>query len=411
MPVAPLIDADNHYYEPDDAWSRHIEASFRDRAVNVRRGDDGIARVFVGDAPQEYMPFFLSDQLPPPGFFRPFVSGMVTIKTLDDAAALSGLEFTTVHGYEHPELMSDRKARLALMDEQNVEACLMLPTHGVTIEPELRRQPDLLDATFRAFNRWIEEDWGYGEGGRIFGGPMISLIDVDAAITELYRVVDAGARYFCITPGPVDGRSPADPYFDGFWRAAEEAGLFVVIHQAEAGYNELFSSQWGEDPRPTTHSRSVFQTAAYWVEQPVIDTLMAFVCHNLFGRFPGLKVLSVENGSTWVPDLLRRMDAAFLMQSEASRDARWLGGPLDDLPSVIFREHVFISPLNFWSAPRENVRALADVIGPDRVLFGSDYPHPEGLAAPMDFVDLLDGFRPAEQDQILRGNLAALLGL
>jgi predicted TIM-barrel fold metal-dependent hydrolase len=405
-----LIDSDHHYYEPDDAWSRHIESRFRDRAINIRR-DGAEARVFIGDRPQEYMPFFLSDQLPPPGCFRPYVSGRVTIKTLGDVALLPGDEPPIVHGYERPELVSDRKARLALMDEQNVEACLMLPTHGVTIEPELRREPDLLDATFRAFNRWVEEDWGFSADGRIFGGPMISMVDLDAAVRELQRVIDAGARFFCITPGPVDGRSPADPHFDRFWRIAEEARMFVVIHQAESGYNELFSAQWGEDPRPTTHTRSVFQTAAYWVEQPAIDTLMAFVCHNLFGRFPGLNVLSVENGSTWVPDLLRRMDAAFLMQSEASRDARWLGGRLADLPSIIFREHVYVSPLNFWSAPRENVRALADVIGTDRVLFGSDYPHPEGLAAPMDFVELLDGFRPGEQRKILHDNLGSLLGL
>jgi len=407
--VYQLIDSDHHYYEPDDAWSRHIEARFRERAINVRRGDDGVARVFVGDRPQEYMPFFLSDQLPPPGSLRPFVCGRVTIRTLEDLAELPPLELPTMHAFEHPALMSDRKARLALLDEQNVEACLMLPTHGVTIEPELRRDPELLDATFRAFNRWIEEDWGYGNDGRIFGGPMISLVDRDAAIVELQRVADAGARFFCITPGPVDGRSPADPYFDPFWRLAEEAGLFVVIHQAEAGYNELFSVQWGEDPHPTTHTRSVFQTAAYWVEQPVIDTLMAFICHNLFGRFPGLQVLSVENGSTWVPDLLRRMDAAFLMQSEASRDARWLGGRLEDLPSAIFRRHVFIAPLNFWSAPREDIKALADVIGVDRVLFGSDYPHPEGLPEPMDFVGLMDGLTPGEQRRILRDNLGALL--
>ena len=84
-----------------------------------------------------------------------------------------------IDGHAHPDYV-DRKARLAAMDEQGVEACLMLPTTGVSIEPQLRepRHREALYPSVRAFNRWLEEDWGYGADGRIFGAPILSLLDL-----------------------------------------------------------------------------------------------------------------------------------------------------------------------------------------------------------------------------------------
>ncbi|MGY8736566.1 MAG: amidohydrolase family protein, partial [bacterium] len=83
------------------------------------------------------------------------------------------------------------------MDEQRVEASLMLPTTGVGIEPQLRapKHREALYPSVRAFNRWLEEDWGYGQDGRIFGAPMLTLVNLDEAVVELERLIKAGARF------------------------------------------------------------------------------------------------------------------------------------------------------------------------------------------------------------------------
>src|SRR5262249_5444011 len=170
---------------------------------------------------------------------------------------------------DHPEFAS-KSARLALMDDQGVEAAIMLPTMGVSVEYDMRGDPGLLYASLRAFNRWLEEDWGYGADGRIFAVPMLSLVDLGQAMRELRRVLDAGARRVPLAPGPVcggpggpGGRSPADPEFDPFWGCVAEAGIPVVFHVSNSGYNHFYGTLWSEkaDTRGTCSRRCSWRCA------------------------------------------------------------------------------------------------------------------------------------------------------
>src|SRR5258708_20169940 len=99
------------------------------------------------------------------------------------------------------------------MAAQGVEAAIMLPTLGVAVEYDMRDDVDLTYASLRAFNRWLEEDWGYGADGRIFAVPMLSLLDIDRALAELHRAIDARARLVHLFPRPAPRRSPAVPLF------------------------------------------------------------------------------------------------------------------------------------------------------------------------------------------------------
>jgi predicted TIM-barrel fold metal-dependent hydrolase len=87
-----------------------------------------------------------------------------------------------------------------------------------------------------------------------------------------------------------------------------------------------------------------------------------------------------------------------------ARGGPWPGGRLTDKPSAIFREHVYVSPFH-----EEDIRGLAETIGSERVLFGSDWPHPEGLAEPRDFADGLSGMSQGDIGLIMRTNLQSLL--
>jgi predicted TIM-barrel fold metal-dependent hydrolase len=112
-------------------------------------------------------------------------------------------------------------------------------------------------------------------------------------------------------------------------------------------------------------------------------------------------MLSVENGSLWAPYLYRTLDHMVGM----GNNGPWIGGRLDDRPSRILKRHVWISPF-----PEDDPVALARTIGDDRVVFGSDYPHPEGLAEPADYADRLEAFSPEIQKRILADNARELLG-
>jgi predicted TIM-barrel fold metal-dependent hydrolase len=132
-----------------------------------------------------------------------------------------------------------------------------------------------------------------------------------------------------------------------------------------------------------------------------MDTVASLVFSNLFGRFPNVRIASVENGSLFVPYLMAVMDKMGGM----GRNGPWPGGRIREKPSAIVRRHLFVSPYH-----EEDIPALARAIGASQVLFGSDFPHPEGLAEPAQFAEEIAELPAAEQRMILRDNALRLVG-
>ena len=302
---------------------------------------------------------------------------------------------------ENEPAFLEREARLARMDEQGLEACLLFPTLAVCVEQFMTDDPEQMYANFHAFNRWLDETWGFDHQGRIYAPPLLSLRDLEKAVEELEWVIERGAKIVSLRPGPAYGRSPGDPYFDPFWERLHEAGLTAAFHIAESGYNEMMSVWFGEQPNPSSHRQSALQWSCFYGDRPILDTIASLVFDNLFGRYPNLKVLSVENGSLFVPYMMKLLDKMGGM----GRNGPWIGGRIKEKPSAIIRRHVFVSPYH-----EEDIPALVGEIGASQVVFGSDYPHPEGLAEPLDFVDGIEKLKDEEIRMIMRDNTMGLLG-
>jgi hypothetical protein len=193
---------------------------------------------------------------------------------------------------------------------------------------------------------------------------------------------------------------------------------------------ERYSADWGENPDPdgiaggedsgifgSTHQtpdnkgrgRSAFQWTMLYMDRPIMDTIAILIYHNLFGRFPNVQVASVENDARWVPYLIKSMD---LMKGMA-RNGPWPGGYPSGRPSEIFREHVYVEP----NHTTDDVAALVELIGPDRVMFGSDFPHPEGMSDVFDYPDMAARFAarldsPADTTRkVMRDNGLRAVGL
>ncbi len=389
-PSYGIFDADNHYYEPRDAFMRHADPRMLDRAVKVVTDANGKDTIFVGGRKHHFTPPTF-DLVPPPGHLKEMLKGH------GEGTAASFLKPM------RPEYQ-DRAARLRVMDEQGIESILIFPTFGVTFEHALRHDAEATFAAATAFNRWLEEDWGFGADGRIFGVPVLSLVDIDLAVAELDRVLARGARMVHLLAGPVNGRSPGDPHFDPFWSRLNEARVPVAYHAAESGYNELVSTQWGHAPRPRSHHQSAWQNAFCFIEAPIMHTLGALIFDNLFGRFPNVKVATIECGSNWVQSLLPRLDKG---QMSCTSHSPWIGGPLKDRASDVFRAHVRVNPF-----PEEDHEKLFRWLGPDQLLFGSDWPHPEGIPEPRKFPDFMPaGTSPEAIRKIMRDTGRALPNL
>jgi predicted TIM-barrel fold metal-dependent hydrolase len=392
-----IVDFDQHYYEPVDCCTRHLDARFRDRAVHVAIGDDGRPEWRIGDRPLDI------ERHP----------RHVTIGPGELERALSARDRGEPYAHHMidgtaPEY-TDRDVRLKLLDEWNIEAAVLFPSSGLAFDAQMSDMPDAACAAASAFNRWIEEDWGFDYRDRIFAAAFISLQSVPEAVAELERVLALGARVIQIRLGPVGGRSPAHPDFDPFWARVEEAGVPVALHITASGYEVAMSQLWGENPHADHAERSGFQWYLFFATRPAMDTFAALIYHNLFGRFPGLRALSVENGSRWVAPFLDEVDAAYRFVV-GQPYSEWLGGTITDRPSALFRRHVSVAPF-LDRAHEARVTDLVSLLGADRVLFGSDWPHGEGRDTPRHFDDELAGVGHEDATRILRTNNEELLRL
>src|SRR5262249_13539602 len=125
------------------------------------------------------------------------------------------------------------------------------------------------------------------------------------------------------------------------------------------------------------------------------DLIGSFICHGTFTRFPGLKVASVENGSDWVGPLLDRL----------AHVHGQIPQQFDENPIEVFRRNVWVSP--FWEAAPPQLRTG---VQPERLLCGSDSPHPEGLAEPLEYLEYVKELDPAVVRRIMSSNAYALVG-
>jgi predicted TIM-barrel fold metal-dependent hydrolase len=392
------IDFDNHFYEEDFNFTRYIDPKFRDLAFEPKPQEEfgGKRQWMSGDKPATFVPVGVTDDVAPPGFAAGIFTGKHSVEDWMQTLEL-------LQPSDHPE-WNYREPRLRLLDEQGLDTAVIIPSIGVAMGLHFRDRPDVLTANFRAFNRWLEDEWGYDPRSRTPAVPLLALDDLDWAVEELERVVALGARFVHLPHSPVQGKiSPADPRFDPFWARMEESGTKVVFHIGYEAFDRLYGSLWGEPSGRNLVTWSPFQHYIAYGERPIADAMAAMILHNLFGRFPGLELITIENGSAWVPGLLRQMDKA----AKLGRNGEWIGGRFNDLPSDVFKNHVYVNPFH-----EEDIEYLIDSLGADRILFGSDYPHPEGIARPLEYAEQIVG-RVCEADffKIMRGNAAKLLGL
>ncbi len=285
------------------------------------------------------------------------------------------------------------------MDMQNVELAV-LHAVGTGWESSFNRgDTEAGYAVNRAFNDWLFEDWGFAYEDRIIVPVPIPLYDVDYAVAELERSLERGARMIDLQPGPAGGgRSPFDPYFDPFWNIVNESHTKVAVHLG-APYTR-YGAEWSEDPNARYQNFNGFQWVSYWGDRPIMETVTAMMFHNLFGRFPNIDVLIAEFGSVWLPYLLRKLDHAMML----GRKPKW--GSLPGRPSSIFKERCVIAPY-----PEENVKRAIDEVGDNCLVFGSDFPHSEGIPDPMQYVLQLKDLEDVTIKKIMRDNLSRFIGL
>jgi predicted TIM-barrel fold metal-dependent hydrolase len=381
-----IFDCDNHYYEAHDAFTRHVPAAMQPRCVQWTE-IDGRKRHVIGGKVDYSVGNPLFDPIAKPGVLYDYFKGNPSGKPAWDLMR-GDLE-------PQPAAYRDPAARLAKMDEQGLEAIWLFPTLGVLYEERIKHDIEALCTMFTGFNRWLDEDWGLSSE-RIFAAPYLSLADVEWAAAELEWALSRDARMLVMRPaaawtaeGP---RAPGHECFDPFWARANEAGVTVVIHTGNSGYasNGYDAEGFGLASVGMAHAPSVTGLA---LERSANDFLLDLCYKKVFERFPRLRIASIENGSAFLTNLLKQLE-------HAKRRNPWHFG---EDPVALFREHVWINP--FWE---DDVEELVALMGPEHVIFGSDWPHMEGLPEPRGILEEIGGLDEKAQESFLCGNARRL---
>jgi predicted TIM-barrel fold metal-dependent hydrolase len=384
----PVFDADNHLYETRDSLTKFLPEKYKKAIdyVDVR----GRTKIVVRGTISEYIPNPTFDVVAAPGAQEDFYrNGNPEGKSYRE---LIGDPIRSIPAFREPA------PRLELMDEQGIDRALMFPTLASLVEERMKDDPEVIQAIVHALNEWMYETWQFNYEDRIFATPVITLGIVDDALAELEWVLERGARCVLVRPGPVPGfrgtRSPGLPEFDPVWSRIQDAGILVGMHASDSGYSQI-ANWWEESSEFLPFKPSAFRMITQG-KRPIEDTMTAMVCHGAFTRFPDLKVAAVENGANWVGHLLHNFAETYSkMPQEFIED-----------PVVAFKRNVYVNP--FWE---DDISSLVDLVGADHILFGSDYPHPEGLADPISYVDELAGLPDDQVAMIMGANLAGLMGV
>ena len=235
--------------------------------------------------------------------------------------------------------------------------------------------PPLAEAMARAHNRAMVEFCDVDP--RLLPTCYVPLADLSRAGGLAEEAIAMGAAALLVASACPAGHSPSHIGLDPVWAAAQEAGVPIVFHVGGTG--PLLSPRYfdnGLPPVPDFHGgaenfRSVdYMAIPYWPMQ----TLSTLVIDGVLDRFPRLRFGFVELGASWLPGLMRNLDASWTaFRRNEERLQR-----LSDRPSEILRRQVRVTPY-----PHEDTGWIVEQAGREMCLFSSDYPHVEGGRHPL----------------------------
>lgn len=389
-----VFDADNHLYEPIDAFTRHMPAEYADFLRYVQL--DGRTKLVVNGMLSDYIPNPTFEVVAAPGcqedYFR---NGNPEGKSRREIMGKA---------IRSPEAFFNADARVKLMDEQGIDRSLMWPTLASVLEARVMDAPREVAAAFHSLNQFIMDEWTFNYHDRIFASPVVNMGELDFALRELDYIVENGAKILLVRPAPHFGfegpHSPFLPQFDPFWKRVEEADLVVGMHASDSGYQRYINEWEGIKGEMTPFKATGNQGFAALVGhsyRAVFDTVASAIGHGACSRFPKLRLLPVENGSGWVLPFLEEAAHAYQMNPKS----------FDEDPVAVFHRNIWVHPFH-----EDNPRRLVDAVGSDRVVFGSDYPHAEGLKDPVGFVFELEeaGLNESETRDVMGNTMNQLMG-
>jgi predicted TIM-barrel fold metal-dependent hydrolase len=389
----PVFDADNHMYENRDALTKFLPAGYEGiiRYVDI----NGRTKLALND--------HITNYIPNPTFAKVAVPGGYGLD-VSKSAKRTGGDFRNrgerVRAMPGLDAFFDPEPRLALMRDMGIDRTLLWPTLASAVEERLADDPDAVCVVIHALNQWMHEHWSFNYEDALYATPIITLAKLDSALEELEFIAERGARIFLIRVAPVPTwkgrRSFALPEFDPFWARVSELGLLVGMHAGDPGYTKYINEWEGVNREANFGSIGNPAFVSLMSEKDaLIDALASIIGHGLAVRFPDLKFLPVEYGSTWIRPFVAKLKRVYERSPVL----------FDEDPFVTFQRSIYVHAFH-----EPDPKGLLDLgISADHLMFGSDFPHPEGMADPLAYSDVVADLTPEDQALIMGGTISQLM--
>ena len=332
--MTTIIDADGHLLEPPSVWQEYTEPAYRAQVIQIAKDAEGIDCLKINGELRRDRNMAIAAACTPGG-----MSDAQRARTMSWDEIVPG-------GYDPHERVKD-------MDLEGIEVAFFYPTlwliYGDITDPQVAA------AACRAYNNWLA-DFCQAYPQRFYGVAPLPLQDVEAAVTEMRRVVkELGMRAVFIRPNPFNGRRLNDPAYHPLWQAAQELDVPIAIHGSFGTKMPTLGQERYKDP-------FFFHMVCHpWEQQ---GACMDIICGGVLAQFPGLKVAFLESGVGWLGYWLDRMDSHF---DTMGHYVPWL----TKRPSEHFREQCFIS----MDPDESTLSSIAELGLEECVIWGSDYPH------------------------------------
>ncbi len=296
-----LISSDSHVSEPGDLWVERLPARFKDDAPTFGGGRNRGTGRFDGK----------------PGGWDP-------------------------------------NERLKEAAEDGVSAEVLYPTSGLRLFG--LDDPELQEACFRVYNDWII-DYCSAAPDRLWGIGCISVYNIDHAIEELERCKRNGLRGSLVWQAPHPDLPFTSDHSERFWAASQELDMPVNFHIL-TGHNY---SKNGFGGGGIEHYRGSVNLKMF----DAVNLFFDLIFYGVLERYPGLKVVNVENEIGWIPFVLQQWDYYYRRYYDTNRP------PIEMAPSEYFRRQIYVT--FFDDAVGGHNFAWW---GEDNCMWSNDYPHP-----------------------------------
>lgn len=258
------------------------------------------------------------------------------------------------------ELDADGVAAEVIFADADAITGVASPPFGAGLSAGEIEDPDLAFAGARAHNRFLVELCAHSPERRAGIGLVPIGHGPQRAVEEIeWLAAHPGIRGIMI-PTMWHDRPPYNArVYDAVWSAAQAAGFPVHVHSGEAA-----RAEYGD------HIGIYLAEVVWWTHRPIAHLLFS----GAFERFSDLKIVVTEGAAYWVPDMKWKWDQYFGGGHTTKKMAAMMQGIISKLPSDYFGTNIFVGASTM---SKEEIRRRHS-IGVDCVMWGTDYPHPEG---------------------------------